>query len=192
MLVERQEFFVPLGPPREGIDAIKSLDVIDPKQMKDSSSTADPFAPPLEIVRAHHTPAIKRNAPVLSPFLSERVVLEEGLGRRAPEPVEHEFIRAREDIRAVVTDAEGNVAHQRHSALLRVRFDVSPLLISDPLHVTEEVSAPTEGCLFIVREIAYPVPGIFSALMLGRPSIPCGATVIFLDENAEERVIVQP
>src|SRR5262245_8825472 len=160
--------------------------------MKNPPGSAHPFAPPLKIVPAHDAPVIKRNAPVLSPFLCKCVVLENRLGRSAPEPVEHEFIRAREDIRAVVTDAEGNVAHQRHSALLRVRFDVSPLLISDPLHVTEEVSAPTEGCLFIVREIAYPVPGIFSALMLGRPSIPCGATVIFLDENAEERVIVQP
>jgi hypothetical protein len=37
MLVERQEFFVPLRPPRETIDAIKSLDVIDPEQMKDPS-----------------------------------------------------------------------------------------------------------------------------------------------------------
>src|SRR4029077_5619586 len=147
---------------------------------------------PLKIVRAHCAPSVERNAPVLTPFLGERVVLEERLGRRATKPVEHEFIRARENVGAVVTDAKGNVAHQRHTALFGVRFDVPPLLMSDPLHVTKEISAFCEGCLFVMREIAYPVASAFSALMLRRPSIPCGATVIFLDENAEERVIVQP
>src|SRR4030095_633917 len=79
MLVERQEFFVPVGPPRERINAIKSLNVIDPEQMKVPESAAYPFPPPLKIVRAHRAPAVERNAPVLPPFLRERVVLEEGL-----------------------------------------------------------------------------------------------------------------
>jgi hypothetical protein len=192
MLIEGQEFPISLGPPRERIDAIKSLDVIDPEKMKDSSRAAHPFAPPLKIGRAHCAPAIERNAPVLAPFLRERIILEERLGRRATEPVEHEFIWARENVGAVVTDANGNIAHQRHTALFGMRFDVPPLLMSDPLHITKEVSASGEGCMFVVRKMAYPVASTFTVLMLRRPSIPCGATVIFLDENAEERVIVQP
>ena len=145
MLIERQEFFVPLGPPGKGIDAIKSLDVIDPEQMKDPSGTAHPFAPPLKIVGAHGAPAIERNAPVLSPFLRECVVLEMRLGRRATEPIEQKFVRARENVGAVITDAERNVAHQRHAALLRMRFNVAPLLLCDPLHVTEEIETARHG-----------------------------------------------
>src|SRR5262249_7755966 len=160
--------------------------------MKNPPCSAHPFAPPLKIVRAHDAPAIERNAPVLSPFLCKCVVLENWLGRSATKPLEHEFIPTREDVGAVVTNAEGNIAHQRHATFFAVRFDVPPLLISDPLDVTEEVSASCQGCLFVVWKIAYPVPGTFSALMLRRPSIPCGATVVFLDENAEEGVIAQP
>src|SRR5262245_3813457 len=117
--------------------------------MKNPPGSAHPFAPPLKIVCAHDTPAIKRNAPVLSPFLGERVVLENGLGRSATEPVEHEFIPAREDVGAVVTDTEGNVAHQRDAALLRKCFNVTPLLVSDPLDVTKEISALCKGGLFV-------------------------------------------
>jgi hypothetical protein len=60
------------------------------------------------------------------------------------------------------------------------------------LHVTKEISAFCEGCLFVVREIAYPVASTFTALILRRPSIPCSTTLIFLDQNTEKRVIVQP
>src|SRR6476660_7635659 len=122
--------------------------------MKDPPGSTDPFAPPLKIVRAHCAPAIERNAPVLSPFLCKWVVLENWFGRSATKPVEHEFIPARENVSAVITNTEGNVAHQRHATLLRMRFDFSPLLISDPLHVTKEVSASCKGCLLVVREIA--------------------------------------
>ncbi len=131
------------------------MDVINPEQMKDPSGSTHPFAPPLKIVRAHGVPAIERNAPVLSPFLCERVVLEIRLGRRATEPIEQEFIRARENVGAVITDAKWNVAHQRHAALLCVRFDVAPLLMCDPLHITEEIfdGRVTAAC-FVLRQIA--------------------------------------
>src|SRR5262249_54978845 len=122
----------------------------------------------------------------------KRVVLKNWLGRRATKPVEHEFIRARENVGAVVTDTERNVTHQRDAALLRMRFNVSPLLVSNPLHVTKEVSASCEDCLLVVRKTLYPVASTFRALMLRRPSVPCSAAVIFLDENTKERVIVQP
>ena len=145
VLIKRQEFFVLLGPPGKGIDAVKSLDVIDPEEMKDPSGSSDPFSPPLKIVGAHGAPAIERNAPVLSPFLRERVILEMRLGRSATEPIEQKFVGARENVGAVITDTERNVAHQRHAALLRVRFDVAPLLLCDPLHVTEEIQTARHG-----------------------------------------------
>ena len=85
--------------------------MIDPEEMKDAPDSAHTFAPPLTIVRAHAAPAIERNAPVLSPFLSERVGLKGRLGRRAAGPIEREFIRARENVGAVIADAERNVAH---------------------------------------------------------------------------------
>src|SRR5262245_65539800 len=88
--------------------------------MKNPPGSAHPLAPPLKIVRAHDAPAIERNAPILSPFLCKRVVLENWLWRRAAEPVEHEFIRARENVGAVITDSEWNIAHQRHAALLQI------------------------------------------------------------------------
>src|SRR5262249_19937174 len=160
--------------------------------MKDPPGSTDPFAPPLKIVRAHCAPAIERNAPVLSPFLCKWVVFENWLGGRAAKPIQHEFIGARETVGAVIADTEGDVAHQRHAALLRVRFNIPPLLMSNPLHVTKEISALCKACLPVMREIAYPVASTFNALMVRRPSIPCGATIVFLDENAEKRVIVQP
>jgi hypothetical protein len=110
-LIKRQEFFVPFGPPGKGIDAVKSLDMIDPEQMKDSSGSSDPFSPPLKIVGAHGAPAVERNAPVLSPFLCKRVVLEMRLRRSTTEPIEQKFVGMRENVGAVITDAEWNVAH---------------------------------------------------------------------------------
>ena len=114
------------------------------------------------------------------------------LRRSSAQPVEHEFIRARKNVGAVITDTEGNVAHQSDAALLGVHFNVPPLLVRDPLHVTKEISASCEGCLLLVGEVAQPAPSIFDRLMRWRPLIPGGAAFIFLDENAEQRVIMQP
>src|SRR5262249_11215795 len=126
----------------------------DPKQVKDAPDCAYPLTPPFKIIRVHSAPAIQRNAPVLSPFLGECILLESRLGRRAAAPAEHEFVGARENVGAIITYAEWNVAHERHTALLGMRFNVSPLLMRNPLHVTEEISASHEGCLFLLREIA--------------------------------------
>src|SRR6478752_4231866 len=103
--------------------------------MKDSPSGADPFSPPLKIINTHGAPAIERNTPVLSPFLRECVILEMRLRRRATEPIEQKFAGTREHVSAVITDAERDVAHQRHTALLSVGFDVAPWLLCEPLHV---------------------------------------------------------
>src|ERR1700756_3758792 len=109
--IEREKFLISPWPPWKGVDSIKSLDVIDPKEMKDVPDGSHPFSPPLKIVRTHRAPPIKRNAPVLAPFLRERVILKGRLGRCAARPIEHELIPARENIGAVVTDAERNIAH---------------------------------------------------------------------------------
>src|SRR5213080_3643204 len=107
--------------------------------MKSPPGRAHPFALPLKIVRAHCAPVIERDAPVLSPFLRERIILEMRLGRCPAKPIEDEFIRAGENVGAVITDAERNIAHERYAALLRMRFNVAPLPMHDPLHVTKKV-----------------------------------------------------
>ena len=61
-----------------------------------------------------------------------------------PAPIESEFARPREDIGAVIIDAEGNVPHERDSALLGKRVDLAPLLVRDPLHVAKEILARRE------------------------------------------------
>src|SRR6188472_4166259 len=160
--------------------------------MKDSPSGADPFSPPLKIIDTHSAPAIERNTPVLSPFLRECVILEMRLGRRATEPIEQKFAGTREHVGAVITDAERNVAHQRHAALLRVRFDVAPLLLRDPLHVTEEIQTTRHVRLLLQRKIAQPITSTFDRPMLLRPPVPRAAAFILLDENAEQCVVAQP
>src|ERR1044071_8269622 len=111
VLIEWEKFLVFLWAPRKSIDAIKTLDVIDSKKMEDAPDSAYPLAPPLKIVRSHGAPAIERNTPVLPPFLRERVVFEVRFGRGANEPVENEFVGARENVGAAITDAERNIAH---------------------------------------------------------------------------------
>src|SRR4029453_12439948 len=118
--IEREKLLVLPRPPREGIDAIKSKHVINAKEMKNAPDSPDAFAPPLKIAPAHSVPAIERNAPVLAPFLRESVVLEVRLGRRSAAPIEHEFIRPRENVSAVITDAEWNIAHKGYAAFLSV------------------------------------------------------------------------
>ena len=103
--------FVLPWPPREGVDAIKSEHVINAKEMKNSTDSADTLAPPFEIVCAHSVPAIKRNTPVLAPLLRKHVLFEIRLGRRAAAPVEHKFIRPREHVGTVITNAKRNIAH---------------------------------------------------------------------------------
>src|SRR4029077_10559507 len=136
--IQREKLFVLPWSPRECVDAIKSKHMIDPKQMKNAPDGTHTLAPPFEIVRAHPIPAIKRNPPVLPPFLGKLVVLEVVFGRRAAGPVEREFIGPRENVGAIITDPKGNIAHQRNFAFFGIRFDLTPLLMGYPLHITEE------------------------------------------------------
>ena len=53
---------------------------------------------------------------------------------------------ARVSLRVDIFDRKFSpVAHKRHAALLCVHFDVSPLLLCDPLHVTEEMQTARHG-----------------------------------------------
>src|SRR5207249_11345942 len=121
--VERKKFSVLLRPPRKCVDAIKTQNVIDAKEMEAASNTADALSPPIEVAVTHYVPVKKWDAPVLSPLLGELVVLEMGLGRRPPAPIECKFVPSRKNIGAVIIDAERNVAHQRNVARFGIRLD---------------------------------------------------------------------
>src|SRR5690348_11437189 len=109
--IEREKLVVLSRPPRKRIDAVKPEDVIDSKQVKHAPHCADTFAPPLKIVCPHFVPAIKRDTPVLAPFLRKRVVFKVRFRRCTSGPVEVKFIRPSKDVSAVITDAEWNIAH---------------------------------------------------------------------------------
>src|SRR5439155_7339208 len=118
--------------------------------------SADTLAPPLEIVRAHPVPAIQRNAPVLSPFLRELVVLEVRFGRCAAGPIEHEFIPPRQNVGAIITNAKRNITHERNAAFFGIRFYLPPLLMRDPLLITEVILEVSYCCLFMLWHILLP------------------------------------
>src|SRR5260370_25231860 len=162
--------------------------MIDAKQMKNAPDGTHTLAPPFEIVRAHTVPAIKRNPPVLPPFLGKLVVLEVVFGRRATGPVEREFIRPRENVSAVITDTKWNIAHQRNFASFSIRFNLAPLLMGYPLHITAEILALFYRCLSIFRQIAHPGARSFNSLILRRPSSPRPALRILLHHHPTEFV----
>src|SRR5882762_6168628 len=111
--IERQKFFVPPRPPRERVDPVKAKDMVDPEKMKTLTNAADALPPPVKISATHFIPAKNWNAPILSPFLGELIVLEMRFGRGAAAPIERKFVWPREDVPAVIADAEWDVAHQR-------------------------------------------------------------------------------
>src|ERR1700694_164853 len=121
--IEREKVAIFARSPGKGIDPVETEDVIDTKKMETAPHAPGALAPPIEILLAHRIPAKKRNAPVLSPFLGELVVLEIRFRRRPTAPIQPEFIAARKNIRAVITDAEWNVAHESDLPLFRVGFD---------------------------------------------------------------------
>ncbi len=143
--VQRQELRILLRAPGKGIDAIKPEDVVDPKEVKNFPHAVDALAPPIEAVGPHHVPAIKRDAPVLSPLLGKLIVLEIRLRRRAPRPVERKALRMHKDVGAVIADPKRNVAHQRDALPFGVGFHFAPLPVGDPLHVVVKGPALFEG-----------------------------------------------
>src|SRR5438132_104708 len=177
---------------RKCVDAIKAQNVIDAKKMEAASNTADALSPPIEVAVTHYVPVKKWDTPVLSPLLGELVVLEMGLGRRAPAPIERKFVPSRKNIGAVIIDAEWNVAHQRDAASFGVGFDRRPLFARDPLDVTEEVFALTEMFFLFRRLSLKPGPRCPDVLMLRRPLVPRFALAVLLDERAKERAIIKP
>src|SRR5436853_1781282 len=103
--------------------------------------SAHSLPPPLKVAPPHRLPVIKRDAPILAPFLGELVIFEIRLGRRSPGPIQRELVRLRKHIGAVITHAERDVAHDRYTASLSVGFNVAPLLMGNPLHVAKEILA---------------------------------------------------
>src|SRR5262249_19857579 len=112
--------------------------MIDTKEMKNAPDGSHTLAPPFEVAPAHFVPMIERDAPVLSPFLRELVIFEVRLGRRTTAPIEHKFIGPRKNIGAVIANAKWGITHKSDPALFGIRFNLTPLLMRDPLHITEE------------------------------------------------------
>jgi len=165
--IKRQKLFVLPRSPGKCVDAIKSEHVIDAKEVENASDGPYTLAPPFEVVRTHPVPAIERNPPILSPFLRKLVILKIWFGRCASGPVEREFIRPRENVCAVITDTEWNIAHQCNSAFFSIKFDLTPLFMGYPLHIAEEILSIPQGCLSILRQIVQPVARALNGLMFG-------------------------
>ena len=189
---QRKKFLVPPRTPGKGVDAVEAEHVIDAKKMEAAPDAADTLPPPIEIPATHHVPVKNWDSPVLSPFLSELIVLKMGFRRRATAPVMRKFIRPRENVRAVIIDAERDVAHQCDAASFGVGFDRRPLFARDPLDVTEEVFALTEMFFLFRRLSLKPGPRCLDVLMLRRPLVPRFALAVLLDERAKERAIIKP
>src|SRR5438874_7710776 len=103
--------------------------MIDAKDVEDPFDAPNSLPPPLKIAGSHCVPAIKGDAPILSPLLREFVVLEISLWRRPPGPVKRKNVAICKHIRAVITDAKRDVAHQSNTAFLRKFAELAPLLM---------------------------------------------------------------
>src|SRR5205823_6611955 len=90
--IQRQKFRVLLRSPWKCVNAIKTEDVIDAKDVEDPFNTPNSLPPPLKIAGSHCVPAIKGDPPILSPLLREFVVLEVSLRRRTTRPVQRENV----------------------------------------------------------------------------------------------------
>ena len=189
---QREKFFVLLRTPGERVNAIETQNMVDPKKVKASPDAADPLPPPIEIPVTHHVPVKNRDSPILSPFLGEPVVLKMGFRRCASTPIMRKFIRPCENVRAVVADAEWNIAHQRNAALIGIRLDGRPLLVRDPLNVTEKIFAILEALFLFRRLLVKPGPRRLDVLMLSRPFVPRFALAVLFHERAKECVIIKP
>src|SRR2546430_5660240 len=81
VLIERKKLAVFPRPPGKRVNTIEAKHMIDPKKVEDAADAAHSLPPPIEIVCAHRIPPIKRDAPVLSPLLSELVIFKIQIGR---------------------------------------------------------------------------------------------------------------
>src|SRR5437899_1997804 len=171
---------------------MKTQNVIDAKEMEAASNTADALSPPIEVAVTHYVPVKKWDAPVLSPLLGELVVLEMGFGRRAAAPIMRKFIRSRENIGAVIINAERNVAHQGKATLFGIRLNPGPLFVRNPLNVAKGIFAIVK-LFFLFRGLSLQ-PGArgIDALMFSRPFVPRFALTIFFHQRAKKRIVVEP
>ena len=134
-----QENVVLRGFPREGVNAVKAQDVVDPVHAENFGAVLYPAAPPGEVVLGHHIPFVQGNAPVLAPFGRERVRGIIAFRRSAAAPVRIEQVAFKKDIGTGQGNADGNIPHQLHVAFIRINPDEFPLLLAEPLKPAGEI-----------------------------------------------------
>ena len=134
------------------------------------------LAQPSEILRGDDVPAIDRHAPVLS-RRAERI------GRHTERGIQPKLILPRPDVRAVAVDHERQIAKKLHP--VRVRTDVLPLGVGDPLQVLLEQHLARQ---LTARMIDV---GRFPALKRVGPLGPRALPLTRMDRT-EERVILNP
>ena len=183
---QREKFRVPLWSPRECVDPIKSEHVIDAENVEDSPDAAHSLSPPGEILRPHRRPVINWDPPVLSPLDRELVIFEIRFRWRAPRPIEMEDVPLSENIGAVITDTEGNVAHESDLAFLSKFSHLTPLLVGDPLHVGKEFLAPRKLCPHLCRLFRQPGARCLRVAMFPLPFVPRFALPVQFHENAKK------
>ena len=148
--------------------------MVNAVEVKDLLDVADPRAPPIVIAPAQFIPAIVRNAPVLAPFLGERVHLENLLGRGAAAPIKVEDVAVGPDIGAEPPHPEGDVAHEINLLRCAIGLERLPLAVGQPLHVHEEQLLAHQLFAAHFRHRQEPHASGGRRAMLRRPAVPGG------------------
>ncbi len=130
---KRQEYPVFRGFPREGVNAVKAQDVVDPVHAENLGAVFYPAAPPGEVVLRHDIPSIQRNAPVLPPFGREWVFRIAAFRRGSSAPFRVKQVAFKKDVGAGKGNANGDIPHQLHIAFVRINTDEFPLFFTEPL-----------------------------------------------------------
>ncbi len=137
-------------------------------------------------------PTIERNAPVLAPLLEKRIALAHPLGRRTAAPIEVEFIALEKHIAGMPADADGHIAHQFHSARIRMLAQRLPLAVAQPLHEGEKPEPVINHRRIAPPQIVHIIAGLARHLAGLRPLVPGQRLAVMLHQKAEQAVIVQP
>src|SRR5947209_8208280 len=109
------------------------------------------------------------------------------MGRPPPSAVvlELEHLRARPNVRRVVRDEDGHVADNAHAALVRVLFQLEPLLEEGVLKKPVRLDSFCEATARALDR------GGFTLRQTRPPTVPPRALVL-VPERGEERVVVEP
>src|SRR6266478_2261932 len=112
--------------------------MVNAVEMENFFDVVNSSSPPIEVAPAQFIPAIVRDAPILSPFLGERVNLEDLLRWCSAAPIQIEDGAVGPDIGAEAAHAKGDVAHEIDALRGGVRLELLPLGEGEPLDVHEE------------------------------------------------------